>query len=87
MDGKNLVGISDSVGITPSQLSPAHQELDWDLPLKAAGHTTSSVTKRAFDRCLDFRGRLGSRAKGSSMAGHHVAGKPRHVIQSILRAS
>lgn len=44
IEGKNLVGISGSVVVTPSWLSPAHQELDRDLPLKTTGHTTTSLT-------------------------------------------
>jgi len=83
IEGKNLAGISGSVEVTPPWLSPAHPELNQHLPLKTTGHSTSSLATRACDGCLVFRGKLGSRAKGFSMAGHHVAMKPRGVIPKL----
>lgn len=87
IEGKNLVvegisgrvGTDGSVGVTPFRLSPAHQELSQALPLKTAGRTRSSLARRTLDGGLDCKGRLGSRTAGSSVAGHRLAVKPRHV--------
>lgn len=67
MDGKNLAGISDSWGITPSQLSPAHQELDWELlgtprPLSPRGPLTGAwISEKGWAaelRALQWRGMM-----------------------------